>query len=43
MRNWLLQMDFDESYIEMLEAQHYTKRDLIEFVTREELINAGLP
>lgn len=40
--SWLKSLGCDENSIQTLIFQHYTKRDIIDFVTREELIQAGV-
>uniref|UniRef100_A0A1I8AXS0 SAM domain-containing protein n=1 Tax=Meloidogyne hapla TaxID=6305 RepID=A0A1I8AXS0_MELHA len=41
-REWLRRIGCDEHSIELIERECYTKRDLLEFVTREELIRLGI-
>ncbi|CAD5205538.1 unnamed protein product [Bursaphelenchus okinawaensis] len=40
---WLTELGCDEESIQSLIRQQYTKADLIDFVSREELLQAGVP
>ncbi|KAL3093153.1 hypothetical protein niasHT_022603 [Heterodera trifolii] len=42
LREWLLRIGCDDHSIELLERERYTKRDILEFVTREELMKLGI-
>uniref|UniRef100_A0A183C859 mitogen-activated protein kinase kinase kinase n=1 Tax=Globodera pallida TaxID=36090 RepID=A0A183C859_GLOPA len=42
LREWLSRIDCDEHSIELLERERYTKRDILELVTREELMKLGV-
>jgi hypothetical protein len=40
---WLKHVGCDQKSMDLILEQHYTKRDLIDFVSREELIQIGIP
>lgn len=42
LREWLNRASCDNSSIDLLEKHHYTKRDVIDFVSREELMALGI-
>jgi hypothetical protein len=42
LKAWLFRIGCDAYSIELLERQHYTKSDVIEFVSREELMGLGI-
>jgi hypothetical protein len=42
-QSWLRSIGCDQLSIDAILDQHYTKRDLVDFVSREELIQLGVP
>ena len=42
LRDWLFRIGCDDHSVELLERELYTKRDLVELVTREELVKLGI-
>ena len=42
MRYWLLSSGVDEDSVNLLEQHKYSKNDMIDFVSREELMKIGI-
>lgn len=40
--NWLRSLEIDERSIQLIVSEQYTKQDIFEYVTREELLALGV-